>query len=100
MYALALFARLEAKVGKEADVEKFLQVALAMANQEVTTPIWFALRLGPTTFGVFDVFADERARQAHLNGPIAQALMAQAPELFSSAPAIEQIEVIGAKVAR
>lgn len=100
MYALALFARLEAKVGKEADVEKFLQVGLAMANQEATTPIWFALRLGPTTYGVFDVFVDERARQAHLSGPIAQALMAQAPELFSSAPAIEQIDVLGAKVAR
>jgi|SRR5271154_2187173 len=98
MYTVALFARLEAKAGKENDVAKFLQAGLALANQEVTTPIWFALRLGQTTFGVFDAFTDERGRQAHLNGPIAQALMAQAPELFAKPPVIEQIEVLGAKL--
>jgi quinol monooxygenase YgiN len=98
MYAVALFARLEAKAGKENEVAKFLQTGLALANQEVTTPIWFALRLGPTTFGVFDAFTDERGRQAHLNGPIAKALMAQASELFAKPPVIEQIEVLGAKL--
>jgi quinol monooxygenase YgiN len=98
MYKLALFARLEAKAGKEKDVAKFLETGLTLANQETTTPIWFALRLGPTTFGVFDAFTDESGRQAHLNGPIAKALMAQAPELFSKPPAIEQIEVLGAKL--
>src|ERR1700681_2498343 len=98
MYTLALFARLEAKAGKEKDVAKFLETGLALANQEATTPIWFALRLGPTTFGVFDAFTDESGRQAHLNGPIAKALMAQAPELFSKPPAIEKIEVLGAKL--
>ncbi len=98
MYAVALFARLEAKAGKENEVAKFLQTGLALANQEVTTPIWFALRLGPTTFGVFDAFTDERGRQAHLDGPIARALMAQAPELFAKPPAIERIEVLGAKL--
>ena len=66
MPKLALFARLEAKPGKEADVEKFLQAGLGLARQEATTPIWFALRLGPTTFGVFDAFYDEAGRQAHL----------------------------------
>jgi len=95
MYTVALFARLEAKAGKEKEVAKFLEAGLALANQEVTTPIWFALRLGPTTFGVFDAFTDESGRLAHLNGPIAKALMAQAPELFSKPPAIEQIEVLG-----
>ena len=100
MYKFALFARLEAKAGKEKEVAKFLEAGLALANQEVTTPVWFALRLGPTTFGIFDAFADESGRQAHLNGPIAKALMAQAPELFSKPPAIEQIEVLGAKVPR
>jgi len=98
MVTVALFVRLEAKAGKENEVANFLETALALANQEVTTPIWFALRLGPTTFGVFDAFTDERRRQAHLSGPIAKALMAQAPELFSKPPAIEQIEVLGAKV--
>ena len=98
MVTVALFARLEAKPGKENEVAKFLETGLALANQEVTTPIWFALRWGPTTFGVFDAFADESGRQAHLNGPIAKALMAQAPELFSKPPAIERMEVLGAKL--
>src|SRR4029077_4431789 len=83
MYPVALLARLEAKAGKEHEVAEFLETGLALANQEVTTPIWFALRMGPTTFGVFDAFTDESGRRAHLNGPIAQALMAKAPELFS-----------------
>lgn len=93
----ALFARLEAKPGQEAAVEAFLKAGLAMANDERTTPIWFALRLGPTTFGVFDAFHDEAGRQAHLAGPIAQALMAQAPTLFSAPPSIERIDVLGLK---
>jgi quinol monooxygenase YgiN len=94
---VALFARLEAKPGKESEVAKFLEAGLAMAKQEPTTPLWFALRLGPTTFGVFDAFADESGRQTHLNGPIAKALMAKVPELFAKPPAIEPLEVLGAK---
>ena len=86
MYKTALFARLEAKPGKESELEKFLEVGLSLANQETTTPIWFALRLGPTNFGIFDAFADESGRQAHLNGPIAKALMARAPELLAKPP--------------
>lgn len=97
MIKLALFARLEAKPGKEAEVEQFLQAGLAMARDEATTPIWFALRLSPTTFGVFDAFHDEAGRQAHLSGPIAQALMAKAPDLFANPPSIEPIEVLGLK---
>jgi quinol monooxygenase YgiN len=100
MYPVALLARLEAKVGKEHEVAKFLETGLALANQEVTTPIWFAFRMGPTTFGVFDAFTDESGRRAHLNGPIAQALMAKAPELFSTPPVIERVEVLGAKLPR
>jgi quinol monooxygenase YgiN len=98
MLKVALFARLEAKAGKENDVAKFLETGLTLANQEATTPLWFALRLGPSTFGIFDAFADETGRQAHLNGPIAKALMAKAPELFAKPPVIEQIEVLGAKL--
>jgi quinol monooxygenase YgiN len=98
MLKVALFVRLEAKAGKESEVVKFLETGLTLANQEATTPVWFALRLGPSTFAVFDAFADERGRQAHLNGSIAQALMAKAPELFVQPPAIEQIDVLGAKL--
>ncbi|MQQ99117.1 putative quinol monooxygenase [Glaciimonas soli] len=93
----ALFARFEAKPGKEADVEAFLDMGLTLANQEATTPIWFALQLSASTFGVFDAFEDEAGRQAHLNGPIAQALMAKADELFVGPPSIEKIEVLGLK---
>src|SRR6187399_1952570 len=97
MYKVALFARLEAKPGIENEVAKLLEAGLTMAKQEPTTPLWFALRLGPTTFGVFDAFADDNGRQAHLNGPIAKALMAKAPELFAKPPTIEPLEVLGSK---
>jgi quinol monooxygenase YgiN len=95
----ALLARLEAKPGKEAAVKDLLMSAVALANQEARTTVWFALKLGTSTFGVFDAFADEDGRQAHLNGPIAQALMANAPELFSKAPQIDPVDVLGAKLA-
>ena len=75
MLSLGLFVRLEAKPGREQEVADFLMQALQLADQEATTPLWFALRLGPSTFGVFDAFPDESGRQAHLNGPIAKALM-------------------------
>jgi quinol monooxygenase YgiN len=97
MIKLALFVRLEAKPGKEAAVADFLATGLALSRQEAGTPIWFALRLSPTTFGVFDAFHDEAGRQGHLAGPIAQALMAKAEELFASPPSIEPIEVLGLK---
>jgi quinol monooxygenase YgiN len=99
MLTLSLFVRLEAKPGKENEVAVFLKQALELANQEASTPIWFALRLGPSTFAVFDAFRDEQGRQNHLNGPIAQALMTQAPNLLASPPVIERVEVLGAKVA-
>src|SRR5205823_12750286 len=83
---------------KEANVARFLESGLALANQEATTTVWFALRLGPATFGIFDAFADEAGRKAHLGGPIAAALMAKAPELLAEAPKIEQVDVLGAKL--
>lgn len=98
MPTVALFARLEAKPGKEGDVAAFLKQGLQLANQEATTPLWFALRMGPTTFAVFDAFKDEAGRQNHLNGPIAKALMAQAPNLLASPPSIEPLDVLGAKL--
>ncbi len=93
----ALFARFEAKPGKEADVAAFLEVGLNLANQEAQTPIWFALKLSDSVFGVFDAFETEAGRQAHLEGPIAQALMAKSDELFVRAPTIERIDVLGLK---
>ena len=99
MVTKSLFVRLEAKPGKENEVAAFLKQGLELANQEAKTPIWFALRLGPSTFAIFDAFRDEEGRQNRLNGPIAQALMAQAPHLFASAPVIERVEILGAKLA-
>ena len=98
MVTRSLFVRLEAKPGKEEEVAAFLKQGLELANQEAATPVWFALKLAPTTFGIFDAFRDEAGRQGHLNGPIAKALMAKAPELLASAPVIEQIDVLGAKL--
>ena len=98
MVKVALLVRLDAKPGKEAAVEKFLAGALSLANQEATTPVWFALRLGPSTFGIFDAFADNAGRQTHLSGPIASALMANAAELLARAPQIEQVDVLAVKL--
>src|SRR5262245_58559230 len=98
MLSLGLFVRIEAKPGKEKDVAAFLMQGLQMANQEPSTPLWLALRRGPSTFAVFDAFEDESGRQGHLNGPIAKALMAQAPTLFAGPPSIEKTEILGAKL--
>ena len=93
----ALFVRLEAKPGKEQALADFLDSGLAMANRETTTPIWFALRLSPTTFGIFDAFSSDQDRQTHLTGPIAQALGAHAAELLAKDPMVEPIDVLGLK---
>lgn len=98
MVRVALFVRLQAKPGREAEVARFLESALVLANQEATTPIWFGLRLGPATFGIFDAFTDEAGRKAHLAGQIAAALMAKASELLTEPPQIEQVEVLAAKI--
>jgi quinol monooxygenase YgiN len=98
MVKVALLVRLEAKPGKEAAVENFLAGALPLANQEAATPVWFALRLGPSTFGIFDAFADDTGRQAHLAGPIAKALMDNAAELLARAPQIEQVDLLAVKL--
>ncbi|WP_428417831.1 putative quinol monooxygenase [Methylibium sp.] len=98
MVKFALLVRLEAKPGKEAEVEAFLKGGLPLAKEEAFTPVWFALKLGPSTYGIFDAFADEAGRQAHLGGRIAAALMAQAPDLLAMAPQIEQVDVLAAKL--
>ena len=94
----ALFVRLQAKPGKEAAVAEFLEGALPIVEQEPATVTWFAIKLGPSTFGIFDTFPDDAGRQAHLEGKVAAALMAQAPELFASAPSIEKVDILAAKL--
>jgi quinol monooxygenase YgiN len=98
MVKVALLVRLEAKPGQEGAVENFLKGGLALANQEPFTPVWFAIKMGPSTFGIFDAFADEAGRKAHLGGQIAAALLAKAGELLAEAPRIEQVEVLAAKI--
>jgi quinol monooxygenase YgiN len=98
MTKLALFVRLEAKPGQEAALADFLASALPLANAESGTTAWFALKFGPSTFGVFDAFADEAGRQAHLDGQIAAALMANAATLLSSPPNIEKVELLAVKL--
>lgn len=98
MVKVALFVRLEAKAGKEKEVENFLLSGLPLVQQEPATTAWFGIRLGPSTFGIFDAFPNEAGRQAHLAGKVAAELMAKAGELFSTPPSIEKIDVLAAKL--
>ena len=98
MVKVALFVRLEAKPGKEKEVESFLMSGLPIVNEEPATTAWFGIRLGPSTFGIFDAFPNEAGRQAHLSGKVAAALMAKASELFSEPPSIENVDVLAAKL--
>lgn len=98
MVKVALFVRLKAKPGKEKDVESFLLGGLRLVEEEPATTAWFGIRLGPSTFGIFDAFPDEAGRQAHLSGKVAAALMANAAELFAEPPSIEKVDVLAAKV--
>jgi len=95
---VGLLVRLEARPGKEADVEAFLNDGLAIVRNEPETTAWFALRMGPSSFGIFDVFPNDSGRQAHLNGQVAAALMARADELFDEPPDIGQVEVLASKL--
>jgi len=98
MVKVALFVRLEAKAGKEKDVEQFLRGGLPLVEAEPATTAWFGIRLGPSTFGIFDAFPDEAGRQAHLSGKVAAALMAKAGELLAKPPSIDKVDVLAAKL--
>ena len=98
MINVGLLVRLEAKPGKEAEVEEFLKSGLALVEDEPETTVWFAIRMGPSTFGIFDAFAGESGRQAHLNGKVAAALMAKAPDLLAKTPVIENVDVLATKL--
>lgn len=95
---VAIYAHLEAKPGKEAEVEAFLKSALPLAQQEAGTTSWFALKMDKSNFGIFDTFAADSGRDAHLNGPIAKALMEKAGELLAKPPQINKVEVLAAKL--
>lgn len=99
MDKFALAALLQAKAGKEREVEAFLISAQPLAAAEVGTTSWFAVRLGGGRYGIFDTFRDEKGRNAHLNGEIAKALMARASELFAEPPQIHKLDVLAAKEA-
>ncbi|MGH2770666.1 MAG: putative quinol monooxygenase [Actinomycetota bacterium] len=96
--AVGLFVPLEAKPGKEAEVEAFLEEGLSLVEEEPETIAWFAIRTGPSSYGIFDVFADESGRQAHLSGRVAAALMEKAAELFATPPSINKLDVLAAKL--
>lgn len=98
MSRCALLARLEAKPGKEEEVERFLRGALPLAEAEPGTRTWFALRFGPTSFGIYDTFDTEAGRQAHLDGPIAGALMERAGDLLASPPQIDRVDLLASKL--
>lgn len=98
MVTVALFVRLEAKPGKEKEVENFLRSGLPIVQAEPATTAWFGIRLGPSTFGIFDAFPNEAGRQAHLTGQVAAALMAKAGELLAQPPSIEKVDVLAAKL--
>ena len=95
---VALLVRLEARPGKESEVEQFLRGGLEIVQDEPATTTWYALRLGPSTFGIFDTFPDDSGRQAHLSGRVAAALMAKAGELLSKPPQIEKVDIVAAKL--
>src|SRR6185369_11380824 len=98
MVTVGLLVRLEAKSGKESEVEEFLKSGLAIVQEEPETTSWFAIRMGQSTFGIFDVFPDESGRQAHLTGRVAAALMAKASDLLAQPPAIEKVDILAAKL--
>jgi quinol monooxygenase YgiN len=95
---VGLLVTLEAKPGKEADVEEFLNAGRVLVDEERDTVAWFAIKFGPATYGIFDVFPDEAGRTAHLQGEVAQALGARADELFDKQPEIQQLEVLASKL--
>ena len=98
MTTKALFVRLQAKPGKEAEVQAFLESAVPLVDAEPDTTAWFAIRFSPSEFGIFDAFPNDEGRAAHLSGAVAAALMGKADELLAEAPSIEQIDVLADKL--
>ena len=98
MNQVALLVTLQARPGKEAAVEGFLKSALPLVEAEAGTTTWFAVKMGPATFGIFDTFKDEAGRNVHLSGEVAKALFAHAEELFVSAPQVQKLDILAEKL--
>ena len=98
MVTVGLLVTLRAKAGKEAELEAFLKSAQPLAENEPDTTAWFAIKIDDTTYGIVDFFPGSDGRQAHLEGPIAAALMEKASDLLSSAPDIKPIDVLASKL--
>ena len=98
MVTVGLLVRLEVKPGKEAEVEQFLKGGLALVEDEPETTVWFAIRMGPSTFGIFDAFPSDAGRKAHLSGKVAAALMAKASDILAKPPVIENVDVLATKL--
>jgi quinol monooxygenase YgiN len=97
MVNVGILARMEAKPGKEDEVAAFLEGALPLVEEEPDTVTWYAIRIGPSEFGIFDTFEDDAGRQAHLSGKVAEALMANSSELFVRPPDIRPVDVLASK---
>ena len=97
MEKFALLARVEAKPGKENEVEEFLKSALPLAEAEAFTVRWYGLKISENTFGIFDTFETEDGRKEHLQGKIAAALMANAATLLAKDPVIEFVDLLAVK---
>ncbi|ART74553.1 putative quinol monooxygenase [Mycolicibacterium sp. jd] len=91
---VGLLVTIEAKPTKGDEVAAFLESAQQLVEQEPATVTWYAIRLGPTSFGIFDTFADDEGRQAHLSGAVAEALGKATPDLLAAAPDIRAVDVL------
>jgi quinol monooxygenase YgiN len=98
MNRFGILATLQSRPGKEAEVEQFLQSAQPLVDAEPGTTAWFAFKIGPATFGIFDTFRNEEGRSAHINGEVAKALFARAEELFVTQPQIQTADVLAEKL--
>jgi quinol monooxygenase YgiN len=98
LISVGLFVRLEAKTGREEEVESFVRRGLTMVQDEPDTLVWFGVRLGPSTFAIFDAFPDDAGRQAHLQGAVAQALQEHGDDLLAEPPSIENFDVLAARL--
>lgn len=98
MIKVGLFVRLDVKPGKEKEVEEFLRGGLPIVQEEPGTIAWFALKIGPSAYGIFDAFPDEKGREAHLAGRVAAALISKAPDLLVGTPAIQKVDILASKL--
>src|SRR3954466_10652237 len=94
MNQVGILATLHARPGKQQEVEAFLRSAIPLVQAETGTTAWYSFRIGPSTFGIFDTFADETGRTQHIEGDVAKALFARAEELFETPPQIQEVDII------